>query len=365
MSLQGLGVLQVEPTDHCNLQCKMCAPHRDGWSEIHGVSKGYLDLELWKKIVDDFVLNQLCFDHIIFQWLGDPLMHSGLHEIVSYASLHLKEQVNYLRIDTNAILLDPIRSQAIAEAASKGTPVLLVFSLDANSSKIYQKVKGRDHFDLVRRNIRRLLRIRRLLGPACQLNFQMQFVVQKENAHETLDFLRYWTDLLSCQGGQWHDEVMFKRLSVDGGDIGQAAADAVYERSVFGAGITPGENRGVEVMVWQERPWQNDDAHHAPRSACPGLWMTPVIRHDGRLMMCCADLKGELQLGSLSKENFSSLWFGARAQGIRKAHNKGQFEGACATCGGVNWYKLTEAYQTRFNKEASRFQNRKIVPPES
>ena len=64
----------------------------------------------------------------------------------------------------------------------------------------------------------------------------LQFVVQDANAHQTIPFLNYWSDLLGCQGGHWHDEIMFKRLSVDGGGAGQAAADALYHSSVIEKG---------------------------------------------------------------------------------------------------------------------------------
>jgi hypothetical protein len=95
--------------------------------------------------------------------------------------------------------------------------------------------------------------------------------------------------------------------------------------------------------VWEDRPWQRDDAH-AARGACPGLWLTPVVRQDGHLMMCCADLRGELDLGSLAEASFRELWEGPKATAARLAHLAGRFEGVCAGCGGVNWYTLTDAH---------------------
>jgi len=342
MSLSGLGVLQVEPTDHCNLNCLMCAPHRDGWEKVHRVPKGYLDPALWEKMVLEFKKSRLSFDHIIFQWLGDPLLHPELHLLVEMAAKGLAGQVNYLRIDTNAVRLDLNRAAHLVDSAcGNGPPLLIVLSIDAASSGAYATVKGQDRFDLVLKNTRALLRLRHSRGERCRLNIQAQFVVQDGNAHETIPFLAYWTDLLSCYGGSWHDEVLFKRLSVDGGASGQAAADQLYERSVGGAGIVPGQIKAVDVLTWSQRPWQQDDRHDVKRTACPGLWMTPVISHNGELMMCCADLKGELSLGSLHHHSFSELWFGPKAASYRRAHLEGRFEGVCAGCGGMNWYSLT------------------------
>jgi hypothetical protein len=56
--------------------------------------------------------------------------------------------------------------------------------------------------------------------------------------------------------------------------------------------------------------------------------------------MCCADLRSELDLGSLADHSFRALWEGPRARSERKKHREGKFDGVCATCGGINWYTL-------------------------
>ena len=135
---------------------------------------------------------------------------------------------------------------------------------------------------------------------------------------------------------------MFKRLSVGGGAEGQAAADKLYEETMERFGIRAGQVGGATVVVWESRPWQEDDGHSGERGACPGLWLTPVIRHDGALMMCCADLRGELALGNLAKQGFRALWDGPHATRLRLDHLAGHFDGVCAGCGGINWYELTD-----------------------
>lgn len=364
MLLKGYGVLQIEPTDVCNLQCQMCAPHHEQWDTIHGVPKGYLSLSLWKSIVDSFVQNQTQFDHIIFQWLGDPMLHPDIVGLISEAQRRLIGLVSYLRVDTNAILLTPERSAQLADAALKsGIPLLIVCSIDAHQPNTYLEVKGRDRLQLVRRNVRALLRARQRLGEDCRINIQVQFVVQEGNQHETVAFLKYWQDALRCHGDKWHDEVMFKRLSVGGGSAGQAAADELYAQAVSERGIVPDESNNPAILTWEQRPWQRDDKHAPQRGACPGLWLTPVIRHDGELQMCCSDMQGGLALGSLASQSFEQLWLGPSADSHRKAHIGGQFEGPCKDCGGINWYSLSpdrlretkERIRRRSQEKASLF----------
>lgn len=337
-----LGVLQIEPTDHCNLACRMCAPHAERWDTVHGVPKGFLDLGLYSRILDGLVAEDCRFDHVILQWLGDPSLHPQLEDLVALAGRRLAGRVGYVRFDTNAILLGPDRMERLLAARAPGVPLLVVFTLDAATPETYALVKGRDGLARARRNIRRLLALRARAPTG--VNVQVQFVVQAGNAHEAGDFLRYWSDALRCHGfGHGHSEILFKRLSVGGGASGQAEADRLYERTMAAHGIAPSETEGLSIVTWSERPWQRDDAH-AARTACPGLWLTPVVRHDGRLQMCCADLGSEHELGSLATSSFRTLWDGAKATRLRMAHLEGRFEGVCAGCGGINWYGLTEAH---------------------
>lgn len=327
----------------------MCTPHAQQWPQIHGIDKGFLKVDTWRQITEDLRRHHIEFDHIIFQWLGDPSLHPQLPELVALAAKNIGTQVNYLRIDTNAIRFDrDALNELCAISEQSSVPLLLVFTLDACSADVYETVKGGPHYERALVNIRHLIRRRRHIGPDAKLNIQLQFVVQDANAHQTIPFLNYWSDLLGCQGGHWHDEIMFKRLSVDGGGAGQAAADALYHSSVIEKGITAGPHRSVHVSVWNERPWQHDDLNQPSRTACPGLWMTPVIRHDGVLLMCCADLQSELALGSLTEASFVELWHGSKAEKLRSAHLEGRFEGVCATCGGINWYKLSQEVLERY-----------------
>ena len=360
MKLRGYGVLQIEPTDLCNLNCKMCKPHAEKWDSIHSIVKGYLDVGLWRKIVQNFRAETITWDHIIFQWLGDPLLHPEIDRLIEITAEEIGGQVGYLRIDSNMIALDERRMLRLLDVSQRtNTPILMVASLDAASEEVYQKVKGQPRLRLVQENLRRFLRYRNKLR--APINLQVQFVVQKENAMEAKDFLEYWLDLLRCQGGElWHDEILFKRLSVDGGGEGQAEADRIYQRHILDEGIRERKQNGIQIHVWETRPWQQDDEHQAMRTACPGLWMTPVIRHDGHLMMCCADLQGEMNLGSLQQNSFLQLWNGSRARELRAQHLAGTFQGVCEGCGGINWYQLPENPASTIESKCDDRSNREL-----
>ena len=194
MQPRHLGVLQIEPTDLCNLTCSMCAPHHEGWEQIHAVPKGVMDMALYRRIMDGLVADDARFDHIIFQWLGDPSLHPELPQMIRIAAAKMAGRVGYLRVDTNAIRLPPKRMDVLMDAACDEVPLLVVFTVDAATPEAYERVKGVDALARVRRNIRHLIRRRRALQTP--VNIQLQFVVQDGNAHEAGAFLSYWSDLL-------------------------------------------------------------------------------------------------------------------------------------------------------------------------
>jgi hypothetical protein len=360
-TLAHAGVLQIEPTDVCNLRCTMCAPHHDGWETVHGVPKGFLDVQVYERVVQGLVDDDLRFDHVIFQWLGDPSLHPELEHLVGVAQQKLGDRVGYLRVDTNAIVLTPARMDRLIQVYARRpeVPLLLVFTIDAHTAETYARVKGQDALDRVRKHVRHFImrraRLQEQLAGPIQLNVELQFVLQPGNAHEAGAFVQYWSDFLACHGhGVGHSDIQIKRLSVGGGAQGQLEADLLYDRTLSELGLRAHDRGHVEIKVWQDRPWESPEQAPAPRQPCPGLWWTPVIRHDGRLMACCADLGGELELGDLRTSGFLELWNGPVAQAKRLEHIQGRFEGVCGACGGINWYRTQPEHVRETLERAGR-----------
>ncbi len=257
-----LGVLQIEPTDFCNLRCKMCAPHAEQREHVHGdAQKGFMDLDVFRKIIDDVAEGGLKFDHIIFQWLGDPSLHPQLGDMLDYAVSRARDNFGYFRIDTNAIRLTEALSRQLLETAARHphTEILLIFSLDAVTRETYRVVKGADAFDTVHKNVRRFLEMRQAYDlTAVRLHCEFQFVLQPGNAHEAGLFVDLWRRELEARKrkGQW-DDIMVKRLSAGSIGVTQQEADALYDRTLEEHGITSLELEHLAVKVWQRTPWRD------------------------------------------------------------------------------------------------------------
>lgn len=258
---RGCGVLQIEPTDFCNLACPMCQPQQGFRPNLHGdLARGYMDPALFRQIVEGIAASDAVFDHVIFQWLGDPCLHPELFEMLGFALDHVADRAGYFRIDTNAILLTRDRVEALIAACARHplTPVLMVFSLDAVTPETYRRVKGRDRFDLVMDNIGFFLARRgELAYEPITLNAEFQFVLQAANHHEVRDFIDHWDAVLaSGRNGVGYNDIMVKRLAVGTGGRRQHEADRLYADTIRSLGIAPFDKPHVHLKLWEERAWE-------------------------------------------------------------------------------------------------------------
>ncbi len=261
------GVLQIEPTDVCNLRCRMCAPQLEASRTVHGsVPKGYMSLSVLRRIVEGIARSPVRFDHLIFQWLGEPTLHPRLVDMVSLCHERIRDRFDYFRIDTNGVALTPEKIDGLVEIyeRDRGFPLLIVFSLDAVTEATYRRVKGapRGTFSRVLKHIDHLLDRRAALkGEPVNLNLEFQFVLQGGNAHETRAFLEYWDQYLAeGRRGVGYNEVMIKRLSVAAGGEGQRRADELYDETMRIFGIRPFDKPHIHLATWKDRTWERDVA---------------------------------------------------------------------------------------------------------
>jgi MoaA/NifB/PqqE/SkfB family radical SAM enzyme len=72
--------LDIESTYRCNLKCQHCARTSDNWGPEITTD---LDMSLYKKVIDEGAVNNLY--SIKLSLRGEPLLHSGIVDMVKYA----------------------------------------------------------------------------------------------------------------------------------------------------------------------------------------------------------------------------------------------------------------------------------------
>lgn len=137
-------LLYIEPTNHCTAKCYMC-PSRVGVRE-----KGFMDLELYKKIIDDVYpyINDSRFRSEFVIYLigqGDSFMSKDLFRMIDYAK---KKNLKTGLITTGLLL-----NKRNAENIIKSGIDVVEFSLYALDREKYANIHGVDKLELAFKNV--------------------------------------------------------------------------------------------------------------------------------------------------------------------------------------------------------------------
>lgn len=131
-------VVQIFPVYACNFKCNYCI------FPVELSKRGFIsdtivmDIDLFKRCVDDFSNFPDKLKVLRFVGIGEPLLHKNISEMVRYAVS--KDVANVVEIITNGALLTPhISDELIAAGLSR-----LVVSLQGTSPEKYRQVCGAD-----------------------------------------------------------------------------------------------------------------------------------------------------------------------------------------------------------------------------
>ena len=172
--------------------------------EAHGVPMKFMTWETWQQSLHN--LQGFNDDiHLCPHWLGEPTLHPQFNRFIEYAfAINTGNRLfREFKIHTNAVIFDESRAKLLLNLANMPSMApdtfnFIHFSVDAFSREVYTEVKGADRREQVYRNILRFLQLRKDLGFSRPF-VTLAFVVQPDNAHEAVDFFRYWKNVLKQQ----------------------------------------------------------------------------------------------------------------------------------------------------------------------
>jgi radical SAM protein with 4Fe4S-binding SPASM domain len=164
--------LYIETTNRCNLRCKGCILYRGNWEPDRDMS------------LQDLVMitDQLpTLERATLHGVGEPFLNKELCRMIA----HLKKRNVFVLFNSNGILLDEIRQNAIIDS---GLDELRI-SLDAASPEGYEIIRNSSKFNRIVQNLRAFLKLqkkRRAVTP----RLSMWFLGTKENIAELPGLLR-------------------------------------------------------------------------------------------------------------------------------------------------------------------------------
>jgi MoaA/NifB/PqqE/SkfB family radical SAM enzyme len=316
----------LEVTNRCNLLCETCPRTFEALEPPADMSWA-----LFTSIVDQ--LPGLA--RAVLHGVGEPMLVRNLPRMIRY----LKERGVYVLFNTNGTLLAPRRRRELIET---GLDELRV-SLDAAEAQSFFKVRGRNLFDRIVRNVGEFAALQKQLGAATP-RLSLWLTGLKETIAQLPDFVR-----LAARIGV--GEVYLQRLVFD--DLGRGLAreasslfettrreedDAIAAAQTLGRalGVTIDASGATEPGTSLRRS-QGD----APWSACRRPWSLMYFTAHGRALPCCIapfSARGyeTYTLGDATQQSLRDIWNGSAYQDFRKALVGETPPKPCRNCG-LRW----------------------------
>lgn len=264
--------LDIEPTNACNLKCPMCPRTvlindntKEGNFEV-----GTMDMSLFKRIIDEAA--DIGVYSIKLNWLGEPLIHPNIVDMVYYAK---SKGIIDVMLNTNGVLLTEQLSKDLIEAGLDK----IFFSFDSPYKNEYENIRIGANYEQVLNNILTLKKCRENLNKLNPLT-RVSMVINDIKTNKYNDYINLFRDLV--------DIIAY-----------------VEYRNPIG---TPNNKKANKVDF-----------------ACSQLWQRMFIAWNGDVIPCCVDSEKELLIANLKNDCIIDIWHGENYKNLRQLHRNGEW----------------------------------------
>jgi len=273
--------LDIELSGICNLKCEFC--FQNG---LINQPLGFMDVELFKQIIDDGVKNGLCA--IKLQIRGESFLHPRLFECISYAK---NKGVLDVQITTNATLLNRNNIQEIIESGLDA----IIFSVDSHHGNSFVQKNNSERYSSTEKSIKELLKYRLKLGR------------QKP-------WIRLQSSIPQLDRDSFLKTKNYLKMKFPEADI--FVVNRIYNY-----------NNDIDAFP---------DLHiNYELEPCNYLMHRLAIFWNGDITICCADYNNKINLGNVAFKNIKEIWLSARMNAFRQLHknDKRKDMSPCKHCG--------------------------------
>jgi len=278
--------IQLEPTIDCNLDCVMCN------TESRNRRKRLMTLAEFRRIIARFPK----LKRVTLHGIGEPLLNPSFVEMVGY----LKRRGVVVFFNTNMTLMD---GKTAKRLLALGVDEIRA-SLDTPYRDEYLGIRGKDMFDEVVGNIRRLVLARN--GLKSKTKIRIVAVAMEENIESLPELAR-----LAVKLGV--DELLVQNMQYWAGNRDFAKrrrgkrADEKFDR-IYGKC-----NRIAGKRLAFKMP------HTGVAHTCNWPWTSCFITVEGEVTPCCNITDPRtLSFGSVVKKGLKPIWWGRRYESLRR-----------------------------------------------
>jgi MoaA/NifB/PqqE/SkfB family radical SAM enzyme len=270
----------IELTNVCNHSCLFCANSK------MSRKKGNIDETFLFRILKESF--EQGTTEVGFYATGEPFVSKNLAKYIARAK---EIGYKYVYITTNGALATPERAREVIEAGVDS----IKFSINAGTRETYKMIHGKDDFDIVIENLKKLADYRKKNNKSFKIF--VSYIVTKYSDVEKKILEEEINDII--------DEIVFL-------NVGNAA--------------------GVMYEINQYLALENNK-YKARKIPCSLLFNSLHVTYEGYLTACCADFQNYLTVADLKLVSLKEAWNGEKFTELRKKHLEDCIEGTlCYNC---------------------------------
>ena len=284
--------LSIEPAAICQLHCPECTL---GSQNLERTNK-FMDLELYKKIIDEAAPNLL---YLMLYFQGEPFLSPTIFEMIHYANTkHI-----FTTTSTNAQVIDKTVAKKIVESGLQK----LIISLDGVTQETYEKYRVGGNLDKTLQTIKFITEEKKI-NNSNYPKLELQMIVFRHNEHEIEQFKK-----------------LCKTLNVQKITI-KTAQIYNYTNKID---LIPTIKKYSRYKLINGN-WTLKNKLH---NRCLRMWQGAVITTDGELLPCCFDKNASYSYGNLTEKSLKELWHSEKALAFRKQllHHRTEID-ICQNC---------------------------------
>ena len=288
----------------CNFKCSFCfQADYEGMKDV-GLKLGLMELNLFKKIVDDLCKFPQKLSKIKIGNHGEPTLHKLLPTFIKYA--RSKDVAKIIEVFTNGSKLEPKLNKELVDSGLQRINI----SLEGLTSERYNEIAGfKMDMDKLFDNIKNLYDYKNLVKS--NLIIYIKIVDQASALNKKDDRIFTFT--------KKERDYFFNRYS--------PISDEIYIESIVPQwSQTQDDKQNIEVVKDDrvQRTGMYDQKIMNYKEICPFTFMYLHFNWDGTTSPCTLDWPKKVLIGNVKEESAKDIWNGDKLAELQLAQLEGK-----------------------------------------
>jgi MoaA/NifB/PqqE/SkfB family radical SAM enzyme len=295
-------VVDMEPTNFCNLRCQHCQVTH--WQK----PKNRLTMDHFKSWVKPFKTAS----RIKLQGIGEPFLNKELPAMIR----ELEKENVYIEVVSNGTIM----TDEIHEVVTKTRLLSVSISFDGADKETFEAIRVGSNFDEIKANLTRIIQAKPRYSKvsACMVGFEEH----KEQIKPTIELLAglgvdaFYLQLVVVNYGQ---ESLDKR-TIEHRIRMKNKADA-FKADLRNTARAKRLKMDIADDLFDEQ------------NPCPWPWLGTYIDTEGYVIPCCRVANADIcHFGNLDQEDFRTIWHSKGYQRLREQIRNNQIPKFCQSC---------------------------------